>query len=163
MSVASWQFGLFALVAALVYNAVNHGGWRQAVLLVANLAFLSTFASGGAAGFVPFAGFIAAGYAFVWITQASGNPRLGWALIGSTVLLFFWLKHYVFIPAALWLPGPYVVIGLSYIFFRVLQVQIDATQGGLKQAPRPVTYLNYLLNFSTLISGPIQRYEEFTA
>jgi D-alanyl-lipoteichoic acid acyltransferase DltB (MBOAT superfamily) len=47
------------------------------------------------------------------------------------------------------------------MFFRILQLQIDASSGNLEKFPNIVTYLNYILNFATLISGPIQRYESF--
>jgi D-alanyl-lipoteichoic acid acyltransferase DltB (MBOAT superfamily) len=78
---------------------------------------------------------------------------------------FAWLKKYSFIPSSLFLPHPYVTLGLSYILFRVLHLIIDARA---RHTTLPlkiglVSYLNYTLNFTTLIAGPIQRYKEFSS
>jgi D-alanyl-lipoteichoic acid acyltransferase DltB (MBOAT superfamily) len=58
-----------------------------------------------------------------------------------------------------------LTLGLSYIFFRVLHLVIEAGDSG-QNADRPQRigigrYLLYTLNFTTFISGPIQRYAEF--
>jgi D-alanyl-lipoteichoic acid acyltransferase DltB (MBOAT superfamily) len=58
---------------------------------------------------------------------------------------------------------PYFTLGLSYIFFRVLHLLIEA---GNWNETRPIgltAYLTYTLNFTTLISGPIQNYDRFAA
>jgi alginate O-acetyltransferase complex protein AlgI len=78
------------------------------------------------------------------------------------VVLFFWLKRYSFLPSASFLPFAYSVLGLSYIFFRVAHVIIDAQGGDLGRISL-VAYLNYVLNFTSLVSGPIQRYQDFAA
>jgi len=75
--------------------------------------------------------------------------------------LFFWLKKYTFLPEATFLRFTYVTIGLSYIFFRVMQMIIDASSGNLGRKVDIISYLNFTLNFTTLVSGPIQRYAEF--
>jgi alginate O-acetyltransferase complex protein AlgI len=58
-----------------------------------------------------------------------------------------------------------VTLGLSYIFFRVLHLIIDSTSRytTLPETISFVSYLNYTLNFTTLVSGPIQRYKSFAA
>jgi D-alanyl-lipoteichoic acid acyltransferase DltB (MBOAT superfamily) len=77
------------------------------------------------------------------------------------VIAFIWLKKYTFLPDATFLRFAYTTLGLSYIFFRVLHMIIDAHQQELSGPITPLSYLNYTLNFTTLISGPIQRYPEF--
>ena len=70
-------------------------------------------------------------------------------------------EKYTFLPAITFLHLPYVTLGLSYIFFRVLHLVIDAREGSLVQKVGLVSYLNYTLNFTTFVSGPIQRYQDF--
>jgi len=78
------------------------------------------------------------------------------------IFAYIWLKKYTFLPAGIFLHCPYFTLGLSYIFFRVLHLLIETGDDG-HQKPRvgPVAYLLYMLNFTTFISGPIQRYDEF--
>ena len=66
-------------------------------------------------------------------------------------------------PGGLLLTVPYTAIGVSYIFFRIMQLLIDTGSNDIAMPPGIVAYLNYLLNFATLNSGPIQRYEDFAA
>src|SRR6185437_16218954 len=46
-------------------------------------------------------------------------------------------------------------------FFRALHLIIDAHQGSLPARVGPLSYLAYTLNFTSLVSGPIQRYQDF--
>ena len=54
-----------------------------------------------------------------------------------------------------------MTLGLSYIFFRVLHLLIDCGEGNEKRYVGFGAYLLYTLNFTTLVAGPIQRYDEF--
>jgi D-alanyl-lipoteichoic acid acyltransferase DltB (MBOAT superfamily) len=51
-------------------------------------------------------------------------------------------------------------IGLSFLFFKVVHVMIEARSGTLGALQLP-TFLNYCLNFTTFTMGPIQRYQDF--
>ena len=51
-------------------------------------------------------------------------------------------------------------IGLSFLFFKVVHVMIEARSGTLGTLQFP-TFLNYCLNFTTFVMGPIQRYQDF--
>jgi D-alanyl-lipoteichoic acid acyltransferase DltB (MBOAT superfamily) len=160
MGTASFQLLAFAFVAAIAYNLFSSLRWRQAVLLVANAYFLYTFV-GNVQSILPFVGFVVLGYVGVRAMQAKAGM---WAYVPMLVLVigvFVWLKKYAFLPSATFLPFAYVTIGLSYILFRVLHLMIDAHADILQEKIGPVSYLNYTLNFMTLVSGPIQRYEEF--
>jgi D-alanyl-lipoteichoic acid acyltransferase DltB (MBOAT superfamily) len=53
-------------------------------------------------------------------------------------------------------------IGLSFLFFKVVHVMIEARSGTLGSFQFP-TFLNYCLNFTTFAMGPIQRYQDFYA
>ncbi len=160
MIVPSLPFLGFAAAAALVFNLGAAAWWRRAVLLVANLLFLASFARSPAA-FVPFAGFLALGFVAQRSTRQGLAPRLFVVLMILTLAAFAWLKHYTFIPSGTYLPFPYVVVGLSYVFFRVLHLVIDSHQGAIEEPVGLLSYLNYTLNFTALTSGPIQRYQDY--
>ena len=162
MTVPSPQFLAFAAAAALLFNASARGWWRQLVLLAANLAFLSSFSHDPAA-FLPFAGFLALGYVAQRITRNEARHTLFVVLLIATIASFFWLKRYTFLPGAIFLPFPYILIGLSYVFFRVVHLIIDSHQGSVARPVGLLSYLNYTLNFTSLTSGPIQRYQDYHA
>jgi D-alanyl-lipoteichoic acid acyltransferase DltB (MBOAT superfamily) len=127
------------------------------------LYFLETFAVGGLMGFAPMAGFIVLSYAAIEILRGKHETNWYWAILVLTLLYFFWLKKYAFVPGVLLLSTPYAGIGVSYIFFRIMQLIIDANSDNISGRLGAFTYLNYVLNFTTLVSGPIQRYEDFSA
>jgi len=160
MTTASFQFLLFGLVVAILYNLARPWGWRQAVMLVANVCFLASF-SLSVKTFLPFAGFLLLGFFAVRLMQ-SDRARSSFAvMIITTIAAFIWLKKYAFLPAATFIRFPYVTIGLSYIFFRVLHLIIDARNDNLPGRIGIISYLNYTLNFTALVSGPIQWYQDF--
>ncbi len=75
--------------------------------------------------------------------------------------MFVWLKKYEVLPVASFLQFSYVTIGLSYILFRVVHLIVETHADTFAGKIGLVSYLNYTLNFMTLVSGPIQRFEEF--
>ena len=160
MGTASLQFLGFAFCVAVVFNLRRSVAWRQLVLLAASLLFLSFF-SRTPVSWIPLAAFLGFGYISLRLMQ-NGRWRAGFVsvLIGC-VAAFIWLKKYTFIPSPLFLNFPYVTLGLSYIFFRVLHLIIDAKNGDVPERVGLVSYLNYTLNFTTVVSGPIQRYQDF--
>jgi D-alanyl-lipoteichoic acid acyltransferase DltB (MBOAT superfamily) len=160
MTIASLPFLGFALLAAILYNLPKAPGWRAAVFLAANIAFLASFSMDWAA-YVPLLLFLAVGFAAVRALQATRSERLFWLALVLGIAVFLWLKRYSFIEVVGFLPIPYLTIGLSYIFFRTLHLVIDARDGNLPARIGLVAYVNYMLNFTTLVSGPIQRYQDF--
>jgi D-alanyl-lipoteichoic acid acyltransferase DltB (MBOAT superfamily) len=156
---ASFEFLAFALAAAILFNLFRPLVWRQGVLLLANLSFLATFTLDYRA-LLPLAAFILLGYAGLLFVQRE-PARSVLPIVAAVLIVFVWLKRYSFIPAPLFLGFPYLTVGLSYILFRVLHLIIDR---GNEEAEQRITFLRYLLytlNFTTLVSGPIQRYPEF--
>lgn len=162
MNVPSPAFLAFSAVAALLYNASGALWWRRMTLLIANVLFLASF-SRDPGSFMPFAGFLLLGYVAQRTTRNGGHRRLFPVLLIVTVAAFFWLKRYSFIPSAAFLPFPYVLIGLSYVFFRVVHLIVDSAAGDVAEPVDPLSYLNYTLNFTSLVSGPIQRYQDYHA
>jgi alginate O-acetyltransferase complex protein AlgI len=160
MTIASFSFLAFALVVVLAYNSHPSVGWRKWILLVANLAFLATF-SHSRLIFGPLFAFLAFGFLSVWAIERAHSKAAYFSIIAGTLLVFFWLKKYTFLPEVSFLRFTYTTLGLSYIFFRVMHMIIDAHTRNLGRKIDIASYLNYTLNFTTLVSGPIQRYPEF--
>jgi alginate O-acetyltransferase complex protein AlgI len=160
---ASLQFLAFASVAVLIFNLSRAVAWRQSVLLVASIGFLGFFSRRPAA-FVPLAAFLLFGFLSLRLMQA-GATRFFVPVLIVGIASFVWLKKYTFVPSSLLLRAPYVALGLSYIFFRVLHLIIDARSPhtALSRKISLVSYLNYTLNFTTLVAGPIQRYNQFAS
>jgi len=160
VSIASLQFFAFALCAALLFRLSHAARWRNSVFLLANVAFLATFST-HLLLWMPMACFLAGGYLGIRILQRTNG---GWWFVGflsATIAAFFWLKKYSFLPDSILIAAPYATIGLSYMFFRLAHLLIDTHGRDLKAPIGPVSYLNYMLNFTTLVSGPIQRFQDF--
>jgi alginate O-acetyltransferase complex protein AlgI len=162
MTIASFQFLAFSALVVLLFNVWSAVSWRQAVLLIANIYFLSTFSTDPRT-YLPLAGFLVFGYASVSLLQSGRIKSAFLPILAIGICGFFWLKKYSFFPFFGYLQFPYVTLGLSYIFFRTLHLIIDARDGVLPHRVGPVGYLNYMLNFTTLVSGPIQLYPDFAA
>ena len=163
MGSASLWFLAYALAVVIIFNISPSVAWRQFVLLAASIGFLGFFSLRPNA-FLPLAAFLLFGFISLRLTQA-GATRLFVPLLIVGIFAFAWLKKYAFIPSSLFLHYPYVTLGLSYILFRVLQLIIDArTQSAtLLGKISLVSYVNFTLNFTTLVAGPIQRYNQFAS
>jgi D-alanyl-lipoteichoic acid acyltransferase DltB (MBOAT superfamily) len=161
MGSASLQFLTFAFVVVILHNLSGSAAWRQAVLLGASLWFLASFSASPQA-YVPLIAFLTIGYIGVRAMQSTRGARAYAPLLLSVIAVFFWLKHYAFIPRSLFLHFPYLTVGFSYILFRVLHLIVDARGQNLPGKVTVISYLNYCLNFTTLLSGPIQRYQDFS-
>ena len=149
----------FGLAVALVSNISRSRGWRSTVLMIASVVFLGLLAHDPIL-FFPLAGFLALGYAARLLLERGWSKLLVWSLL-AVILVYIWLKRYVFLPAGIFLHSPYFTVGLSYIFFRVLHLLIETGDEDGRRHVGPGAYLLYTLNFTTLVSGPIQRYDEF--
>jgi alginate O-acetyltransferase complex protein AlgI len=158
MTVPSWQFLVFVLIGAAAFNALSARWWRESVWLVLNLAFVWSF-SFAIGPLLPLAGFLALGYLGA---EAARRRRAAPVAIALVLAAFVWLKRYSFIPGTLLLPPGAMLVGLSYIFFRVMHLVIDAGEGPTERIGI-VRYLNFTLNFPAFVSGPIQRREDYEA
>jgi D-alanyl-lipoteichoic acid acyltransferase DltB (MBOAT superfamily) len=159
MDTASFQFVAYGLAAALASNFSRSRVWRSIVLMLASIAFLGLLAHNPIV-FMPLAGFLLLGYAGLILIESGWSRSMVWGIV-VVILAYVWLKKYTFLPEATFLHHPYFTLGLSYIFFRVLHLLIETGDGDEKQHIGLGAYLLYTLNFTTLVSGPIQRYDEF--
>ena len=167
MSLLDNKFLLLAMLAIVLLTSLR-GLARHAAFALANFAFLAlllrpTGPRATIALAIPVA-FCLLGYALTRLTIR--RPRLGLRLsVTLAVLLFIYLRNYGFLEYIL--PGTVLLnavstIGLSFLFFRVIHVLIDAASGTLARLDL-FTYVNYCLNFTTYMMGPIQRYPDFVA
>jgi alginate O-acetyltransferase complex protein AlgI len=159
LDTASIQFVVFGLAAALLSNFSRSSVWRSSVLMLASIVFLGLLAH-NAMALIPLAGFLLLGYAGLFLLERGWSKSLRWIVL-AVILAYVWLKKYTLLPAGIFIQRPYFTLGLSYIFFRVLHLLIETGDGNEKQHVGVGAYLLYTLNFTTLISGPIQRYDEF--
>ena len=158
---ASIQFVLFGLAVAVVSNVSRSRVWRSAVLMLASIVFLGLMAHTPLLAFLPLIGFLSLGYGGLWLLERGWSKSLIWSIL-AVLCVYIWLKKYTFLPESIFLHSPYSTLGLSYIFFRVLQLLIETGDGGEEQRHiGPFAFLLYSINFTTFISGPIQRYDEF--
>jgi D-alanyl-lipoteichoic acid acyltransferase DltB (MBOAT superfamily) len=160
VNVPSFPFLAFAFVVALAINLSPKPDWRRSVLLVANVGFVLSFTH-SPRQLLPFAALLAFGFAGVKLLERRRAPIGFWFVTGALLLAFCWLKHYAFLPPGLFLSYAYFTVGMSYVLFRVLHLVIETYQGGFETPLDPLSYVNYTLNFTSLVSGPIQFYEEY--
>jgi D-alanyl-lipoteichoic acid acyltransferase DltB (MBOAT superfamily) len=105
-------------------------------------------------------GFLLLGYAGLLLIERGWSRSIVWSIL-AVIFVYIWLKKYTFLPESIFLHSPYFTLGLSYILFRVLHLLIETGDGDEKQHIGLGAYLLYTLNFTTLVSGPIQRYDDF--
>lgn len=158
MAGASFSFLAFSAVVILLSYLGRHQAWRQAVLLSASLVFLYLCAD--RQSLVPLIAFVALGYIGLKFVE-SGRTYIATPMVVVTILIYVWLKKYTFLPSSFLLRISYTTLGLSYIFFRIIHLLEDAKADALPGKVGVVSYLVYTLSFTTLIAGPIQRYQEF--
>jgi alginate O-acetyltransferase complex protein AlgI len=159
MDSASFEFVAFGLAAAIVSNFSRSRQWRSTVLMAASLVFLGLLAHDPIV-FVPLAGFLLLGYGCLVLLGRGWSSALAWS-IPAVLFAYIWLKRYTFLPQGIFIHSAYLTLGLSYILFRVLHLLIEAGDGGKARKISFGAYLLYTLNFTTFLSGPIQRYDEF--
>jgi alginate O-acetyltransferase complex protein AlgI len=159
MDSASIQFLAFGLAAVLVSNVSRSSTWRSVVLMSTSVVFVILLAQ-RVSVLVPLLGFLALGYGVLALLQRGHSRLMVWSIV-TTVLAYAWLKKYTFLPDGVFLHAPYFTLGLSYIFFRVLHLLIEAGEGTYRERIGVGAYLLYNLNFTTFVSGPIQRFDEF--
>lgn len=160
MNVPSYEFLAFAAVVALLINVSSHPLWRRGIIATANLAFVFSFTT-NAKSLAPFACMLVIGFFAMKLVERYKNQWAYLSIVAAAVVAFCWLKHYSFIPSATFLPFAYWTVGMSYVFFRVLHLIIDAAQDSLPDRVGPVAYASYTLNFLCLVSGPIQFYQDY--
>jgi alginate O-acetyltransferase complex protein AlgI len=161
MSIISLDFLYFALAFIFVYLFRDAYNWRIIVLTLFNIGFLVSYSS-SPHSLVLLMAFLLINYLFLWL-KLKKYVRLDiWLMVLVNVIIFIYLKGYTvtsFLPA---INKSFVVIGLSYILFRILQLHIDSNSEEINEVMQPLRYFNFTCSFLTLVSGPIQRFQDFS-
>jgi alginate O-acetyltransferase complex protein AlgI len=159
MTLTSPLFLAFAFAAVMLLRLAPSGVPRRAGIFGLNAVFLLSMVT-APLQLMPLAGFVLLGYGAILVAgRARSSLSLG-ILVTSLVAIFIWLKRYPIVSAVPTFNFAFTVVGLSYILFRILHILIDVAQGSLRR-PSFIAYLNYIFFFLSLLSGPIQRYEDF--
>jgi len=87
--------------------------------MLATLTFVAILAK-SALVLIPLAAFLLSGYGALALRQRGWSKGAAWS-IPAVIFAYVWLKKYTFLPERFFLDFPYFTLGLSYIFFRVLQ------------------------------------------
>lgn len=158
MSVASIEFLFAVLILSAVFFALRPAGVRRAVLAACNLGFLITFLPNVESA-IALVVFLLTGYAAAILLQRRWSRFAFAGYLITLLFAFIVLKKYEFLPLQ-WLTHPISIIGLSYMLFRQIHFVVDVVQD---QVERPTlwSYLQFQLNFLTLLSGPIDRFQNF--
>lgn len=132
---------------------------RANVLIVMSLVFLYSIMS--AYELIILLSYSTVGYGLIWLSHGKENIATHAAAILCWLIIYFLVAGYFYEILNIEAAKVPVVIGISYILFRVLQIQIDVKEGISSSYLRPSMYFLYTMNFLTVLSGPIQRVENF--
>lgn len=158
MELTSLAFFLFVLVGLLLVHLREEPAYRAAIFALLNGVFIASYVSDWSQ-LAPLAGFLLLGYGAAEAVRRWPGRAVQIAAIAAVLVLYVFLKRFSFLDGVAALPFAYLIIGLSYILFRILHLVFEAPA-----APRRVgaiEYFNYTCNFLTFISGPIQKFEDF--
>ena len=162
MALNSMAFFVLAACAVLLLPAAR--GWpRVALFLTLNFVFVWSY--WGALATPVALAFCLAGYASARLVRGRGPVALVLSLLALTTA-FVYLRGYTFGDAVAAGPpraaGVIAFAGLSFLFFKMVHVVVDAAAGTVAAMPID-RYMNYCLNFTTVLMGPIQRYQDFSS
>ena len=153
---------MLVAVLAVVLLTTLSGTWRQLAFSALNLVFVGGLLL-SPVGTVSTLCFTVAGYGLARLA-ARDRPQGVFVGVVALTVAFVYLRRYDFLAWVL--PGELLTdalatVGLSFLFFKIVHVVVDARSGTLGRLDF-LTYLNYCLNFTTFMMGPIQRYQDYS-
>ncbi|MDD5422648.1 MAG: hypothetical protein PHT32_04400 [Candidatus Omnitrophica bacterium] len=162
MDFISIKFAVFVMLALTAFSVCPKARRMSVIMPFINLAFLATFVT-DLRQLAPLGLFLAAGFVSIKMIERFPTRANMVAALAAILAVFVYLKKYTFLSFVPALPWPYLMVGLSYILFRVLHLAADIYGGAIKERISSTVFFNYTCSFLTFIAGPIQRYEEFAA
>lgn len=163
MNLSSLQVFLALLLLAAVFSYIRNIQWRQGLLAACSAGVLYLLIP-NVESWIVLATFLLSGYAVAHVLRrgVGGSVLLGLYVL-ALVLAFLFIRKYDFMMA--WMTTALaghaiLIVGLSYMLFRQIHFLVDASQQQIEHMSLWV-YVNYQLSFLTILSGPIQRYQEF--
>jgi len=162
MAFTSATFLLFVFAVVSAYLCWSQRAYRTAVLSIANVVFLCSFAT-APLQLVPLLGFVLLGFVMARCCQrwAGHGTRLVPSCLFGLLAVYSYLKQFSFVEGLPAWPFAYTRVGLSYILFRIIHLMLDAHAGALARPVSLLGYFNYTCGFLSFVSGPIQRYQDF--
>lgn len=159
MEVTSLTFLLYAIIVIISFWLAPSSLRSSIILPAANCIFVwLAMPNWYAIAYLGF--FFIITYMAIWLAYLRNTKILLSGLI-SILFVFAYLKSYqflFFLPYINYMP---VIVGLSYVLIRSLQVIIDIFEGTLSKPPNPWAFANFLYAWPMLLSGPIQNYQDF--
>lgn len=161
MEITSVGFVGFVAGVVIAFHLIPSQAYRLSILTIANIVFIATYI-GELQQIVPLLAFLFLTYLTIELVRRHRSGIT--AVIGISLVLvtYVYLKKFAFLGDIYTLKFPYLVVGLSYILFRVLHLIIDMRGGDITEPIKPLAFLNYTCNFPSFVSGPIQLYQDFS-
>lgn len=162
MSLASLPFLLALLTLATLFFYLPTLWARQTVLTACNAGFLYLVIT-NAASWAALAAFLLSGYLAALVLRRWPHRVILAGYLVVLIAFFLVARRYEIVTAHL--PDSVLalgisVVGLSYMLFRQIQLLVDMLEGQVERISL-FGFLNFQLSLFTLLSGPIQRYQEF--
>jgi len=159
MTINSPSFLLF-LLAALVLFHLAPGSWRARIVFpLTSLVFMGLVMPSWI-GFGIVLGFAVLIWLSTRILARSPAQGIMVAVVAVVLLIFGWLKEYTFLaflPFSALIPS---TVGLSYMLIRGMQLLADVREDPALR-PQAITVFSFLTGWPCLISGPVQRFQDF--
>jgi alginate O-acetyltransferase complex protein AlgI len=160
MNLASFDFLAFIAATIVAFHLSASIVYRRFVLASANIVFIASYVD-GLEQLLPLLGFLLLGYACLQLVYLQRTAVALAASIAVVLVVYIFLKRFSFVESLAQLPFPYLIVGMSYILFRMLHLMVDASSGDLPYRIGPLAFFRYTCNFLCFVSGPIQRFEDF--
>jgi alginate O-acetyltransferase complex protein AlgI len=160
MEITSVAFVGFAAGLAILFHLIPSQAYRLFLLTIANGVFIGSYIS-EPLQIAPLIAFLCLCYVIIDLVYRHRSGIAASIGIILILIVYIYLKQFAFISHIVSLPFSYVVVGLSYILFRVIHMIIDIRNGDINERIKPLAFFNYTCNFLCFVSGPIQAYQDF--
>lgn len=151
------EFFFFLAIALIIGFIINYLGKRIEYYILALSMIFSVVIYGKSTIMLAYLiGFILYEYILVLIAQKTENKKFLKILVMLSILPLVINK--IFAVTHLHLLA---FIGISYMSFKTIQIMIEISDGLIKEKIRAVEYVQFLLFFPTVSSGPIDRSRRF--
>ncbi len=159
--VESLHFWLFALAATLTYRSLTTFKSRNLVLLALNIYFI-VFAIDNKPSLIALTAFLAVTYGMaVWRFRLGERWRGGgtFAAVFGILFFLFLVRDQGFLGRSNPFHNSIIrIVGISYLVFRAIAF---FNEYAYLRHRSPVDFLNYMLFFPALYSGPLARQDSF--
>ncbi len=158
----SFVFGAFFVAMFFFLLPVPLRRW---IFTLASALFLWTLVP-NLSSWATLAAFLVSGWGVAYFVARKPSKSLLTGYLAVLLAAFVVLKKYAilrYFVAGRILEHPIGIVGLSFMLFRQIHFTVDSMEGQIQPFPSLWVYLNYQLSLFTLLSGPIQRFNDFRA